>query len=152
MCLSLLGTFHGGHESEKWHPKKSSIWQVLVSLQALILVEAPMYNEPGHDGLRGTPEGARSSAAYDRALRLQTVRHAMLEPLRRAAASGGGPRAGAFGEVVRAHFAWHREGLRRQLVTWLAEAASGEDEELAGRMAADAAEMCAELDKLAVMS
>lgn len=33
MCLSLLGTWHGGDESEKWRPSASNLFQVLLSLQ-----------------------------------------------------------------------------------------------------------------------
>jgi hypothetical protein len=33
VCLSLLGTWHGGDESEKWRPGQSSLFQVLLSLQ-----------------------------------------------------------------------------------------------------------------------
>ena len=33
VCLSLLGTWHGGDESEKWRPGHSNLFQVLLSLQ-----------------------------------------------------------------------------------------------------------------------
>lgn len=33
VCLSLLGTWHGGDESEKWRPGASNLFQVLLSLQ-----------------------------------------------------------------------------------------------------------------------
>jgi ubiquitin-protein ligase len=59
VCLSLLGTWHAGHASEKWDPAVSSLSQVLLSIQAMILVDEPWYNEPGADALRGTPEGAQ---------------------------------------------------------------------------------------------
>ena len=32
-------------------------FQVLVSIQSMILISEPMYNEPGYDGMRGTTEG-----------------------------------------------------------------------------------------------
>ena len=31
VCLSLLGTFHGGDATEKWNPKTSSMYQVCVA-------------------------------------------------------------------------------------------------------------------------
>jgi len=46
VCLSLLGTW-SGQESEKWNPKTSTFLQVLISIQSLILVENPCFNEPG---------------------------------------------------------------------------------------------------------
>jgi hypothetical protein len=39
VCLSLLGTFHGANAAEKWSPKDSSLYQILLSVQGLILIE-----------------------------------------------------------------------------------------------------------------
>ncbi len=33
VCLSLLGTWHGGAASEKWNPDSSGIFQILLSVQ-----------------------------------------------------------------------------------------------------------------------
>ncbi|XP_023890078.2 putative ubiquitin-conjugating enzyme E2 38 [Quercus suber] len=46
VCLSLLNTWNGEKEA-RWDPCKSTILQVLVSLQGLVLNEKPYYNEPG---------------------------------------------------------------------------------------------------------
>jgi ubiquitin-protein ligase len=46
VCLSLLGTWKG----PGWDPKKSSILQVLVSIQSLVFVERPHEMEPGFGG------------------------------------------------------------------------------------------------------
>jgi len=43
--LSLLGTW-SGQESEKWNPKTSTFFQVMISIQTLILVEQSNFNEP----------------------------------------------------------------------------------------------------------
>ena len=49
VCLSLLNTWSG----PKWDPTTSSILQILVSIQGLILgVEHPYYLEPGYGGVR----------------------------------------------------------------------------------------------------
>ncbi|KAK9280766.1 hypothetical protein L1049_003654 [Liquidambar formosana] len=45
ICLSLLNTWVG-QEEEMWNPKQSTMLQVLVSIQALVLNEKPYYNEP----------------------------------------------------------------------------------------------------------
>lgn len=63
VCLSLLGTWHGDKDS-KWNPAKSNLHQVLVSIQALILVEQPYFNEPSYEAQRGTPEGTSRAAEY----------------------------------------------------------------------------------------
>ena len=56
VCLSLLGTW-GGAKGEEWNPEISTINQVLVSIQSLILVPEPYYNEPGFEKNYGTPCG-----------------------------------------------------------------------------------------------
>ena len=131
VCLSLLGTWHGGDESEKWRPGQSSLFQVLLSLQVctclrwaggvvwcgvvwrgvgaglghrrvswgflvlaatclscacisrpaitrspakpclihtlqgMIFITDPYFNEPAYEGMRGTTEGATSSLKYN---------------------------------------------------------------------------------------
>jgi ubiquitin-protein ligase len=49
VCLSLLGTWSG----PGWDPLVSTLLQVLVSIQALILVPDPYFNEPGYEGRAG---------------------------------------------------------------------------------------------------
>jgi ubiquitin-conjugating enzyme E2 O len=60
VCLSLLGTWNG----PGWDPKTSSILQLLLSVQALVLVDEPYFNEPGFEKLKGTAEGTRASKLY----------------------------------------------------------------------------------------
>ena len=45
VCLSLLGTWEG----PGWDPKISTLLQVLISIQSLIMVPNPFFNEPGYD-------------------------------------------------------------------------------------------------------
>lgn len=45
VCLSLLGTWAG----PGWQPGKSTLLQVLVSIQSLIMVPDPYFNEPGYE-------------------------------------------------------------------------------------------------------
>jgi baculoviral IAP repeat-containing protein 6 len=115
VCLSLLGTWHGGHESEKWNPAASTLYQVLLSIQGMIFVEDPYFNEPAYEGMRGTAEGAAASLRYNSELRLNTLRHAMADVLRK-------PRPG-YEEVTRAHFRLLRHRILRTAAAWVAEAA-----------------------------
>ncbi|GJM94643.1 hypothetical protein PR202_ga11307 [Eleusine coracana subsp. coracana] len=55
VCLSLLDTF-GGEGVELWSPEMSAILQVVVSIQGLVLMAQPLYNE-AH---LGTSKGARN--------------------------------------------------------------------------------------------
>jgi ubiquitin-conjugating enzyme E2 O len=48
ICLSLLGTWSGQNEQERWNDK-ATILQILVSLQGLVFVSRPFYNEAGFE-------------------------------------------------------------------------------------------------------
>lgn len=52
VCVSLLGTW-SGRGSEIWCPNSSTLLQVIVSIQGLILVDEPYYNEAGYEKQRG---------------------------------------------------------------------------------------------------
>ena len=56
---------------------------MLVSIQSLILVSEPYFNEPGYERSRGTPAGTASSIEYDANIRQATVKWAMLEALKK---------------------------------------------------------------------
>ena len=137
VCLSLLGTWHGGAEFEKWNPSQSSLYQVLVSIQAMILVDEPWFNEPGADGLRGTDDGDRKSREYNEEIRLQTVRWAMVAQLRK-------PKPG-FEDAIRAHFALQRGRIYRQVAGWVD---ACEDATRKARMQESMHELVDELSKL----
>ncbi|KAM1382701.1 hypothetical protein ACFX2F_035136 [Malus domestica] len=64
VCLSLLNTWTG-RGNEVWDPKSSSILQVLVSLQGLVLNSKPYFNEAGYDKQVGTAEGEKNSLSYN---------------------------------------------------------------------------------------
>ncbi|CAM0901777.1 unnamed protein product [Alopecurus aequalis] len=82
VCLSLLNTF-GGEGSEVWSPTTSSVLQVVVSLQALVLNEQPFYNEAGYEHLVDMPEGRRNALPYSGnafLLTLRTTLHLLRRP------------------------------------------------------------------------
>lgn len=64
VCLSLLNTWTG-RGNEVWDPESSSILQVLVSLQGLVLNSKPYFNEAGYDKQIGTAEGEKNSLSYN---------------------------------------------------------------------------------------
>eukprot|EP01061_Rhynchopus_euleeides_P021770 TRINITY_DN35524_c0_g1_i2.p1 TRINITY_DN35524_c0_g1~~TRINITY_DN35524_c0_g1_i2.p1 ORF type:complete len:412 (+),score=130.20 TRINITY_DN35524_c0_g1_i2:215-1450(+) len=82
VCLSLLGTWYGDGAETKWQPKVSSLYQVGTSIQSMILVPDPYFNEPGNERERGTPEGDKWSGEYNEGLRLATLRYAILENIK----------------------------------------------------------------------
>ncbi|KAL5571173.1 hypothetical protein UlMin_020770, partial [Ulmus minor] len=81
VCLSLLGTW-SGKSNENWVPGNSTMLQVLVSIQALILNAKPFYNEPGHESFVGA-SGERKSKKYNEEafiLSLKTMIYTMRKP------------------------------------------------------------------------
>ncbi|XP_076441977.1 uncharacterized protein LOC143280995 isoform X2 [Babylonia areolata] len=111
VCLSLLGTWHAGDASEKWNPSKSSLYQVLVSIQSMILTPDPVFNEPGYERIKDTEEGEVQSRQYNWKIHLHTLRHAVLGQLRN-------PPPG-FERVIRQHFALQREMVLKQCAEWV---------------------------------
>ncbi|KAL7129549.1 hypothetical protein ABFS83_13G074500 [Erythranthe nasuta] len=83
VCLSLLNTWPGQAPKETWVRGVSTILQVLVSIQGLILNTEPFYNEPGYEGLSGTPNGQKKSSEYNEQTfmhSLQTMVYTMRRP------------------------------------------------------------------------
>lgn len=64
VCLSLLNTW-SGDMNQKWIPGRSTMLQVLVSIQALVLNANPYFNEPGYESTRGQPAGEKMSRDYN---------------------------------------------------------------------------------------
>ncbi len=64
VCLSVLGTWSGVAE-ENWTPNKSSLLQVFVSIQALVLVREPYFTEPAYEKLKGKEESRLNSKMYN---------------------------------------------------------------------------------------
>ena len=64
VCLSLLNTWTGTG-SEAWNSGSSTILQVLLSLQALVLNEKPYFNEAGYDKQIGRADGEKNSVSYN---------------------------------------------------------------------------------------
>jgi len=80
VCLSILGTWHSSQESEKWN-STSSLLQVLISIQSLIFIEEPYFNEPGYEKQIGTLSGKNSSEYYNSKIRTFTMMHAVFDLL-----------------------------------------------------------------------
>ncbi|KAH0985681.1 hypothetical protein GBA52_012858 [Prunus armeniaca] len=73
VCLSLLNTW-AGTGTEVWNPGSSTILQVLLSLQALVLNDKPYFNEAGYDQQMGRTEGEKNSVSYNENAFLMTCK------------------------------------------------------------------------------
>ncbi|CAL1700032.1 unnamed protein product [Somion occarium] len=103
VCLSLLGTWSG----PGWIAGKSTLLQVLISIQSMILCEEPYLNEPGWATAAGTPQ----SKAYSANVRRMVVKTAMLGNLRNPPEP--------FADVIRTHFRLKARSIMKQLDEWL---------------------------------
>ncbi|XP_068153762.1 baculoviral IAP repeat-containing protein 6 isoform X3 [Drosophila tropicalis] len=124
VCLSVLNTWHGRPE-EKWNAQTSSFLQVLVSIQSLILVPEPYFNEPGFERSRGTPSGTNSSREYNSNIYQACVRWAMLEQIRNPSP--------CFRDVIHKHFWLKREEICNQIEGWIKELSKPQYTERASR-------------------
>jgi len=141
VCLSLLGTWEG----PKWNPERSSLFQVLVSIQSLILgVEHPYFLEPGHGGWEEkVKEGDFASTGktlsgetitedltlpsrawvYEDHIRVASLRHAMLEPLTMVLKKNSMNIALAhllpFQDIIQLHFYYNRDNINESVVDWI---------------------------------
>lgn len=102
VCLSLLGTWAG----PSWQPGVSTLLQVLVSIQSMILVKDPWFNEPGREGVKDIA----SSERYNRQMQRDTLLHAVLPALTHPPAE--------FADVLRQHYTMKQAELTAQCEAW----------------------------------
>ncbi|KAE9964581.1 hypothetical protein BLS_008218 [Venturia inaequalis] len=112
VCLSLLGTWQG----QPWiaaGPNKSTLLQLLISIQAMILCAEPWYNEPGRE-VRPNPA---ISADYNRYIQGLTIPHALTSWLRRDKVDDP-----IWKEVIEKHFHFNGQAILRSVRAWSEEA------------------------------
>ncbi|MEW5312636.1 MAG: hypothetical protein WDW38_004255 [Sanguina aurantia] len=114
VCLSLLGTWHSSHASEKWNPASSTLFQVVMSIQGQVLVEDPYFNEPNNESVSATSEGKEMSLRYNGEVQLHVMRYAMMDLLKR-------PQPG-LESVVSSHFRLLRHRILATCQRWVREA------------------------------
>ena len=85
-----------------------------MSIQSLIMVEQPFFNEPGYERTMGTPEGDANNFAYNAYVRLGAIKHAMVDSLKSPSR--------VFAPVIKKHFLLQREVIKEQCQQWLADA------------------------------
>jgi len=63
VCLSLLGTWHSHNDTESW-TNKSTLLQLFLSIQSLVLTARPYYNEAGFQTHVGLDEALVNERLY----------------------------------------------------------------------------------------
>lgn len=117
-------------DSEVWAPDSSSLLQVLVSIQGLILVEKPYYNEAGYEPQAGSEEGEHNAAVYNEQALLECLK-SMVNVIRNP------PRH--FEPLVRVHFAGRKAAILERCEGYLQGKAVGAQRRPAPGAAAAAA-------------
>ncbi|CEF65368.1 Ubiquitin-conjugating enzyme, E2 domain and Baculoviral inhibition of apoptosis protein repeat domain and Ubiquitin-conjugating enzyme/RWD-like domain-containing protein [Strongyloides ratti] len=117
VCLSILNTWHGRPE-ERWNSETSSLLQVLVSIQSLILVSDPYFNEPGYERSRNTDNGKAASFDYDLNIMHNVIRWAMYDMIKNPSI--------AFKDVILRHFSIKKQEIKEQLDKWISFAEAGQ--------------------------
>jgi ubiquitin-protein ligase len=118
VCLSLLGTYIGpaASQSEKWNPSTSTLLQVLISIQAQILIDEPYFNEPTYELTLGTELGKKNSENYNANIRLYTMKHAVCDLLENP------KQYQQFEEAIKKHFKLKKEYILELYKKWCDEA------------------------------
>lgn len=134
VCLSLLGTWEGD-ESESWN-QTSSILQVLISIQSLIFVEQPYFNEPGYENSINTDLGKKNSIEYNKSISYNTVCWGMVDMIKNP------PKH--FESVINNHFKLKKDHIIKETGEWLRNISSNNDSSFAKKYS----ELCVLLNNL----
>ena len=110
VCLSLLGTWRGT-ATENWDSKLSSILQILMSLQAIVMSEEVYFNEPGFEGELGKPIGDKKNRGYCNIVRYGNIKYAMTDQIKN-------PPQG-FESVIRRHFYIKKNEILKDVHKWI---------------------------------
>ncbi|TYJ53196.1 hypothetical protein B9479_006174 [Cryptococcus floricola] len=105
VCLSLLGTWAG----PGWIPGQSTLLQVLISIQSLILCDEPYCNEPGWANDGGSPQ----SKAYNANVRRMVLLDAMANNIKKP--------PHPFENEIKTHFRLKAKTIRQQIGKWRAQ-------------------------------
>lgn len=109
VCLSLLGTW-----GDNWIPNVSTLLQILISIQAMVMSEYVYFNEPGWEHSMGTPEGDQRNRGYCNVVKLANIRYAMIEAIREPAKG--------FEEVIHKSFYLRKDLILKEVKSWIDEA------------------------------
>ena len=111
----MLGTWNG-RDGETWNKDTSTFLQVLVSIQSLILVEDPYFNEPGWERQMHSLEGKKKSLRYNDLRRYKTLQYAINGQIENPPEE--------FKDVVKKHFMMKKDEIIDTVNIWMEESIS----------------------------
>lgn len=107
VCLSLIGTWNGSGV-ERWNVQSSTLLQVLISLQSLVLCAQPYFNEPGYSTRNNVASVQKQSDMYSETVKRYTHAYAIEGWLARKPIS-------EFDKIARIHLAHTRPASLQHL-------------------------------------
>ncbi len=119
VCLSLLGTWSTSDKGETWNSSTSTFNQLLISIQAQILVDEPYFNEPGYEKNIGKPNGILNSKKYNYNIRKYTLDHAINDMLQDAIVEK--KKYPEFSELIKNYFKYNKDNIINQNNKWYEE-------------------------------
>lgn len=112
VCLSIINTW-GGDPEEMWNPSYSTLMQVFLSIQALVMNNDVIQKEPGYEHMETScPE----NQDYAGIVKYGNISFAMIEMLRSPPEE--------FKEIVTKHFALKKEKILKTVEKWVEESAT----------------------------
>jgi baculoviral IAP repeat-containing protein 6 len=107
------GTWSAGSQGEGWNAGLSTFLQVAISIQSLVFVPEPYYNEPGYERMMGTKKGNDYSRNYNDKIQKGTTAWAMIDLLKNPPP--------LWKDVIEAHFRMQGERALNNVKSWLGE-------------------------------
>ena len=109
VCLSIINTWSGRPE-EQWNPSSSSLVQVMISIQSLVMDNNILQKEPGWSKY---PANCPENLTYQQEVKYGNIKYAMIENIKN-------PPKG-FEEVVRNHFKCKKQEIIETVGKWTEE-------------------------------
>ena len=109
VCLSIINTW-GGDPEEMWNPSYSTLMQVFLSIQALVMNNDVIQKEPGYEGYETNSIENRD---YVTIVKYGNLKYAMIDMIKN-------PPNG-FKDIVHKHFALKKEKILESATKWLGE-------------------------------
>ena len=110
VCLSLLGTW-SGVSTENWDKKVSTLNQIFISIQSIIMSEYVLFNEPGYENQMNSTKGEQDNEGYSNIIRYNNIKWAMIEQIKN-------PPKG-FENVILTHFFLKKDKILKEVNEWI---------------------------------
>lgn len=113
ICLSILGTW-SGDSIEKWNGDRSTLLQILLSIQSLVMTEGVYFNEPGYSWDKNSSTAIALNRAYSNIVKYGTVKFAMNEMIMK--------KPKGFENIIKNHFVNKKKDIIKTCRKWLDQA------------------------------